>query len=118
MSDIREIFKVWAARNFTGMLHVELGDNLDTWCVMLDGIELVRCTSLDDARETNELVCDFIAEISRRESELNELRAKLADSESRVAKLRQTLVEIGQRSGRTVAEIAAKALKETEADHV
>lgn len=170
-NDIRQIFKVWAARNFAGLLHVELGDSLEAWCVMLDGIELVRCASIDDARETNELVCDFIAEIGRREDELNALRSKLAETErerdeikacvdvcerhsfdarnrehaakvraeaaevveaelrealntaldrakaaeSSEAKLREALVDIGRRSGRTVAEIAAKALKETEA---
>lgn len=61
--------------------------------------------------EHDERLCD------RRARRIKELEAKLAESEARESKLRAALVEIGQRSGRTVAEIAAKALKETEVCH-
>lgn len=49
-----------------------------------------------------------------RAKRIKELEAKLAGADD-VAKLREALVEIMKRSGRIVAEIAAKALKETEA---
>ena len=60
----------------------------------------------------------FAADMSHVIGELNALNVRAEAAEARVAKLRQALVEIGQRSGRTVAEIAAKALKETEVAHV
>ena len=54
---------------------------------------------------------------SRVIAELDRLADEKEAAEARVTKLRQALVEISKRSGRTVAEIAAKALKETEAAH-
>lgn len=72
--DIRDIFKKWAAKKFFGLVHIELADDLDIWCVKLEEEVLVRCHGLDAAHDAKELVCDFIAEIGRRDEALGAMR--------------------------------------------